>query len=508
MEKPCSSTSSTPESPLKPSQNWVGADLKTKGPLSEHDQQLERQAVRMLDYTIIPVVTLFYLTSFIDRTNIGNARVAGLQKDLHMTDEQYQTCITIFFGPYIASELAGSLLFRKIGPRLFFAMVVTAWGIVATCQGFVTTYGGLVSVRVLLGLVEGPLFPGITLLLSSFYTRKELAFRIALFSSTASLSGAFSGLLSAAIENMNGVGGRPGWAWIFILEGLFTILVGITGFFFVPSTPRDANFLTEYQKELIIRRLEMDRPFITSAVKFSFKDVLRSVCSPHVIVVSTMVFMTGMMAYGLAIFLPSIVSQLGFSPSASQLLSVGPFVAGFIVSLTSAYFSDRYNSRGITIIVISTLAVAGFALFLSAEHKFTSYGALFLMAAGVLGATPILSAWLANNSEPHYRRATSVAIFVLAVNIGGILSTWSFPTKDGPKFRRTTIINLAFCIFVIVGCFINRAYLSWRNNVKERPGVRSKLLINYVAADKENADGGWSAWSELGDQHPDFVYTL
>ena len=77
----------------------------------------------------------------------------------------------------------------------------------------------------------------------------------------------------------------------------------------------------------------MDRPFITSAVKFSFKDVLRSVRSPHVILVSTMVFMTGMMGYGLAIFLPSIVSQLGFSPTASQLLSVGPFVAGFIGEL-------------------------------------------------------------------------------------------------------------------------------------------------------------------------------
>ena len=126
----------------------------------------------------------------------------------------------------------------------------------------------------------------------------------------------------------------------------------------------------------------MDRPFITSAVKFSFKDVLRSVCSPQVIMVSTMVFMTGMLSYGLAIFLPSIVSQLGFSPNASQLLSVGPFVAGFIgeclskikppysllillVSLTSAYLSDRYKSRGIAVVLVSAVAAIGFALFLS-----------------------------------------------------------------------------------------------------------------------------------------------
>ena len=135
----------------------------------------------------------------------------------------------------------------------------------------------------------------------------------------------------------------------FLQEGLFTILVGIICLFFMPSTPRDSHFLTEQQKEsasispsavcimidltlfrLIIRRLEIDRPSITSAVKFSLKEVIRSVGSLHVIMVFTMSFMTGTMIYGLANFLPSIVNQLGFSPNVTQLLSVGPFTAGFI----------------------------------------------------------------------------------------------------------------------------------------------------------------------------------
>ena len=131
---------------------------------------------------------------------------------------------------------------------------------------------------------------------------------------------------------------------------MFTILVGVTGFIFVPSTLRDSQFLTENQKEsasnsysitslhvltllivrLIIRRLEKDRPSITSADKFSLKEVRRSVGSPHVIMASIMVFMNGMMTYGLAVFLPSIVNQLGFSPNTTQLLSVGPFTTGFI----------------------------------------------------------------------------------------------------------------------------------------------------------------------------------
>jgi len=290
---------------------------------------------------------------------------------------------------------------------------------------------------------------------------------------------------------------------------LFTVLVGIIGFFFVPSTPRDSQFLTDYQKELIMGRLERDRPSLSSVVKFSLKEVMRSVGSPHVIMVTIMSFMVGTMVYGLAVFLPSMVSQLGFSSNTTQLLSVGPFTAGFIVTLTSAFFSDRYALRGIIIILVSILAVTGFALFLSAEHKFTSYGALYLMTAGVSGINPILNAWLANNSEPHYRRATSVALAVLAFNSGGILSTWSFPTKDGPKFHKTTIMNLIFCIIVVVGSLISMAYLSWRNRIKKRPGVRTKMLKEYAAAEKGIADdGGLCAWIELGDRHPDFVYTL
>jgi len=379
---------------------------------------------------------------------------------------------------------------------------------ISFATGFVTSYVGLILVRVFLGLVEGPLTPGILLYLSSFYTRGELSLRIALFISGASLSSAFSGLLAAAIGHMNGVGGRPGWAWIFILEGLLSVLMGLVSFFLLPSTPRDSRFLTECQKDTIMKRLERDRPTIKSVDKFSAKEVLRSVASLHVIIISVMAFMVGTMVYGLALFLPSIVSQLGFSPTKTQLLSVGPSVAAFIGTVISAFSSDHYNSRGIPIIIVSIIGIAGYTLFLKAEHTFTSYGALFLMAPGAYGAIPTLSAWVANNSEPHYRRATAIALCTIMTNAGGILSTWSFPTNEGPRFTKTTIMNLIFCILVVVCALTNVAYLSWRNKVKKRPGVRVRLLEKYVVDEKRGEDGKLSAWIELGDKHPDFVYTL
>ncbi|CAL1707479.1 unnamed protein product [Somion occarium] len=468
------------------------------------DAAEEKAAVRRLDYSILPLVTMFYLLSFLDRANIGNARVAGLQKGLHLTDHQYQVAVTVTFVPYIMAELPANLLLRKVGPSLLMPLLLVIWGIIVTLQGVVTSYAGLVTIRAFLGLCEGPMFPGIVLYLSGFYTREELSLRVALFFSSASLSGAFSGLLAAAIQNMHGVGGKPGWAWIFILEGLFTVLVGVVAFFLVPSTLQDSKFLTQRQKDIIMVRLARDRPAVNVVEEFSVKEIMRSLRSPHVILLFIQLFCTGTTLYGLALFLPSIVNQLGFSPTHTQLISVGPFAAGFLVILCSAYLSDRYHSRAIPTMIIALLAVIGYAMFLGVSHPYVAYGSLFLSVPGVYATAPLLSAWMANNSEPYYRRATSVAIGFVATNAGGILATWSYPTKEGPRFQRTTIMNLTFSVIVIVGAAINAKYLSRENDRKTQR--RAELLAPYT--NDEHSDGGEKAWLDLGDRHPDFRYSL
>ncbi|KAG7085987.1 hypothetical protein E1B28_003510 [Marasmius oreades] len=474
------------------------------------DPVAEKRAVRRLDFAILPIMTMYYFLSFLDRANIGNARVAGLQKALRMTDYQYQICVTALYVPYICAELPSNLLLRKLTPRIVMPSLLTAWGIIVIFQGFITTYPALVGARALLGLVEGPMFPGIVLYLSSFYTRRELSMRVAIFFSAASLSGAFSGLLAAAIVNMNGIGGKPGWAWIFILEGLFSVFIGILGFFIIPSTPRGIKlFVTEADKDILERRLIRDRPSVSPHDHFSLKEVLRSLSSPHVLMVFVLFYMTGTTLYGLALFLPSIVNQLGFSPNQSQLLSVGPFAAGFFVTIISAYYSDKYQARAVPTAAISTLAVIGFAMYLTAETKFVRYGSLYLTVPGVYAVAPVVSAWMSNNSEPYYTRATSIAFGFIATNSGGITSTWMFPTKEGPRFRRTTIIDMVFSALIVVLAIVNGLYLRRQNRIKRER--RSEILAPYLedgaGKSEDGGDGGERAWMELGDRHPDFMYT-
>ncbi|KAF9519048.1 hypothetical protein BS47DRAFT_1337603 [Hydnum rufescens UP504] len=381
------------------------------------------------------------------------------------------------------------------------------WGIIATFQGFVTSFKGLLAVRFFLGLVEGPMTPAILLYLSGFYPRRNLSVRIAFFLASSTLSAAFSGLLAAAIQDMNGLGGKAGWRWIIILEGLFSVVMGFAGFFLIPSTPRRSKFINEREKDLIERRLEKDRPSIGQMDKLDRKQIINSIMSPHVILLSVVMFLQGTIVYGLGFFVPSIVDQLGFSATRSQLLSAGPFGAGFLVAVTASYLSDRYKARGIPIAILSAVSTVGFVVYLCTKRKYVAYGSIYLTVPGTYASTPILASWIANNSEPHYRRATSIAVGIVALGCGGILSTWRFPTKEGPRFTTTTIMNIVFCVVIGFAALLNSFFLSRMNASKQRR--RSEILAPYTDdSDEKNRDAGMTAWVELGDNHPDFHYNI
>lgn len=203
------------------------------------DSKLERATLLRLDILLIPVLCGIYLLSFLDRANLGNARVAGLQEQLGLTDRQYQTgmphltalessssnkrvpvvAITVTYVPYIATELPSNLVLNKVGPRIMIPGMCFCWGVVTTLQCLVQNYAGLLACRFWLGFFEGGLLPGIVLYLSGYYRKHELQLRICLFFSAAALSGAFSGLLAAGITQMDGIAGLEGWRWIFLLEG-------------------------------------------------------------------------------------------------------------------------------------------------------------------------------------------------------------------------------------------------------------------------------------------------
>lgn len=185
--------------------------------IGEDTRVSEKKLVRKLDWRLLPGVTVLYLLSFLDRSNVANARLDGLVDDLHMTGNEYLTGLTVFFIGYISLEVFWNIILKRIGPRIWLPGTTFVWGIVATLQGIVSSKEGFFVVRTFLGITEGGLFPGVIFYLSMWYKRDERTSRCALFFSAASLAGAFGGILAYGIGYMRGLGGLNGWAWIFII---------------------------------------------------------------------------------------------------------------------------------------------------------------------------------------------------------------------------------------------------------------------------------------------------
>ncbi|KAI9457921.1 major facilitator superfamily domain-containing protein [Boletus coccyginus] len=456
---------------------------------------LEDIVWRKLDIWVLPFCASFHLLSTLDRTNIGNARVAGLQTSLAMSNYQYTMALTVTSIPQIFTKLPYTLLLKYVGSNLMLPATVTLWGIVSAAQGFVDNYSGLLACRFFLGAMEGGIFSCIVLYLSYFYPRKRLQIRIATFYLSSSLSGAFSGLLAAAIDHLDGKGGKPGWAWIFILEGIISIVLGLISFFFLPRSPETARFLTQKERAYVTSILKHAGSISEDGDKdsFSWMEVARAAKSPHVWLLCVIFFFSGTIAIGLTYFEPTIVASLGYSGNHAQLMSVPPFAVAFVLSLISAVISDRYQCRGYTAIFFSLLQVTGFSLFYASTSSHVRYASIFLSISGAYCAAPSLISWLANNSAPHVRRATAVGVTFITGQLGGILGTWLLGTLSPAPYTSAAITYIIMSVCMVAFATVNLVYLSRENRLK----AEKRQRIN-----KEEEPEG------LGDRSAWFIYSL
>jgi hypothetical protein len=329
-------------------------------------------------------------------------------------------------------------------------------------------------------------------------------------------------------------------------EGTFTAAFGLATLFFVPASPRTIKFLTEEERETYCRDLADDwsgdadtdgtyeEVFSWSEVASAFTD------APHVLMLFVPLFFDGTAVSCRSISLqplvnrlldiwsrqlvfspsvlsifthtlthlirstPTIVNALGHSPNYTQLLTVPPYVFSFVFSIVSAYFCDKYKNRSVMATVCALIAAAGYAMFLGSDNKNTNYGALYLQIVGSYAAAPCLSTWNANNVQPHYRRATAIAIGFIATNTGGIVSTWLF--TDPPHFQKASRINLVFSLGMAASSVGILVYFRFRNAEKQKEVQR--LLQMYGDGTEV---GGWDSSSErkrLGDRHPRFKFTM
>jgi MFS family permease len=214
----------------------------------------------------------------------------------------------------------------------------------------------------------------------SWYKRSEFGLRAAVFFSAATVSGAFGGLLAAAISKMDGIGGKSGWAWIFILEGLGTIIAGIASFWIIQDFPDTAKFLTEVERVFVIRRLQSDSQHSAAGEAFHMRYIRQSILDWKTWV--TMFVFVGSCGplYAFSLFLPSIIKQLGYQSTPANLLTVPVYVVACIFTCGVALLSDRYGHRAWFNLGFMSVGIVGYVILVASRNAALSYFGVYLAA--------------------------------------------------------------------------------------------------------------------------------
>ncbi|BEJ15846.1 hypothetical protein CspHIS471_0504510 [Cutaneotrichosporon sp. HIS471] len=457
----------------------------------------DKRLVRKLDLHLVPWLALLYLLSFLDRSNIGNANLFGLSRHINLTSTDYATCLSIFFVFYVLCEVPSNMIMKAWRPSMWLPIIMIAWGGVMTGMGFVKNFEGLLVARIFLGATEAGLFPGVSYFLSQWYRRHEIALRIALFFSAATAAGAFGGLLARLINFMDGISGFEGWRWIFILEGIATIVVATASFWTMYDYPDTAKFLTEAERRHTVERLHLDND--GCSYEFKMKFVWDAFLDWKVWLNAIMFHGALCPLYTFSLFSPTLVANLGYSAAQAQLMSVPPYVVAAFFTVAAGWLSDRLKMRGVITIFGAAVSALGYILLLAHVNTSVDYFALFLASSGIYPLIPVITAWGSNNAGGSLKKGVATAIIVSLGNCGGIVSSFIYPKEHGPRYIVGHAVCLGYCVLTMITAGIMWWYGVWANKKKvERNEARGRP---WTAEEKK-------ALEDEGDNVDWFFYTI
>lgn len=279
------------------------------------------------------------------------------------------------------------------------------------------------------------------LYLSAFYRRQELALRIGIFYTAASLSGAFGGLLARGLNAIGTAGGLEGWRWIFIVEGLLTVFIGLCSAIFLPNSIETARFLTQPEKEHARYRLGEQS---SANERFDWAEVRRGIFNVQVWLSALAYFAILCGLYSFGLFLPTIINNLKFAkdPNEAQLWTVIPYAVAAFFTVCVALISDRLALRGPVMLCTLPVAIIGYGVISQSTNPHVQYGMTFLMATGMYATVPCILSWNSNNSAGHYKRATTSALQLAIANAGGFVASFVYQKKEAPNFKQSHSVML------------------------------------------------------------------
>ncbi|PKS05694.1 hypothetical protein jhhlp_007961 [Lomentospora prolificans] len=440
----------------------------------------EKRIVRKLDWHVCLWACIMFFALQVDRGNLGQAISDNMLDDLGMSTNDYNYGNTVFLVSFLLAELPSQLVSKAIGPDRWIPIQICLWSLVAAAQCFLNGRASFLATRSLLGLLEGGFIPDLVLWLSYFYTSRELPIRLSYFWTTLSVTGIATSLLAFALLHMRGVNGWGGWRWLFLIEGLITLTIGIVSFFMMPASAvqtkswfRPKGWFNDREVRIVVNRVLRDDPSkgdMHNRQAITPKRLWETVKDYDL----WPLYLIGLFAYmpqgPPSKYLTLTLRSIGFSTFNTNLLTIPVSVLHIINLLLLTRLSEWLNERAF-VSMLQPIWTLPCIIALRwwpglVDKKWGTYG-LIVTLLSYPYCHAILVAWCSRNSNNVATRSVSAALYNMSVQLGNVADSFIYREDDKPYYHRgnTQLVMLNFASIAVF--LLTKAYYIYRNKQRD-----------------------------------------
>ncbi|KAJ7089308.1 allantoate permease [Mycena belliarum] len=441
----------------------------------------EQALLRKIDWKVMLWAAVSFSALNLDRNNLSQANTDNILGDLKLTTDDFNLGNTVFRLSFLCAELPSQLVSKRVGPDRWIPTQMVLWSIVTMAQFGLSGRSSFLVCRALLGFLQGGFIPDLILYLSYFYTKHELPFRLALFWISSNVCSIAASFIAFGVLHMRGTLGRAGWRWLFLVEGLITLVIGLATFFKMPPSPtqtkawfRPNGWFTEREETIAVSRILRDDPSkgdMHNREGLTVKRLWTAVCDYDLWPLYIIGLMFGIPSSPPGTYLTLSLRRIGFSTFQTNLLTIPSTVAGVFTMFGITLLSETVDDRSY-IAMAQDLWTLPFLIALYLLPALPNQWVYFGLASGLLSypyTHPIQVGWCSRNSGAVASRTVNASLYNMFVQASSIVASQIYRADDAPQYRRGNrtliIIN---CVNVLFMYPATKAYYIWRNRQRAK----------------------------------------
>ncbi|OMJ12351.1 putative transporter [Smittium culicis] len=469
-----------------------GHELNTTLELTDHERSLVKSALKKIDRRIVPLLSLIYIFSLIDRSNIGAALVNGLREELKFTAVQEQNSTTIFYIFYLIFETPANMMLKKVRPHVWFGLIGSAWSLCCIGMAFAKNGNTFVVARAFLGAFESGFTPGVVGYLNYWYCREEVGIRSTLFFLAIPIGGTFGGPLTAALASTNTKALR-GFQMIFLVEGAITLALCIAAYFIIIDYPDEAKFLTEEERSIIVKRLNNEQG-MASTVQGSRKQLFKILIDWKLYVFSVIFFGLNNLAIILGVFGAVIVQGMGFSGVRATYIASIQSVGGLFGTILLSYLLNKVSYYKL-ILMYGVIAVIGYSVVTFGNGVGLRLTFYVIAGFGSVPLIPLPLTWSSVNQGGVYKGLIASAVVISLGTICGVTVPRLYTKQYAPNYNMGNYVTLGCAALSVILSVMLGLYFKAENKRRDN----NPFSVNHLSEDEQRA---------LANDHPNFRFRL